>query len=52
MAKGTETLKENRKILAEMQDMVERYNQGLKDGDTYSQKMAKNNAKALEALIK
>ena len=52
MAKGTETLKENRKILAEMQDMVKRYNQGLKDGDRFSQKMAKNNAKALETLIK
>tara|TARA_S200000501_G_scaffold376588_1_gene431985 strand:- start:237 stop:2174 length:1938 start_codon:yes stop_codon:yes gene_type:complete len=45
-------LKESRDILAEMQDNVERYNKGLKDADTYTQKMANNNAKTLEAAIK
>ena len=52
MAKREEHLKESRDILAEMQDNVERYNQGLKDADTYTQKMANNNAKILDAIIK
>ena len=52
MAKDTETLKQNRDILNEMKDILERYNQGLKDADGYTEKMTKNNAKVLESLIK
>ena len=52
MAKGTETLKENRDILAEMQDNMERYNQKLKEADGFTKKITKNNAKILSSLIK
>ena len=45
-------LKESRDILAEMQDNVQRYNKGLKESNSFTQKMANNNAKTLEAAIK
>ena len=45
-------LKEARDILAEMEDNVQRYNQGLKDADGFTKKMAKNNATILAGLMK
>ena len=47
-----EDLKEARNILAEMEDNVQRYNQGLKDADGFTKKMAKNNATILAGLMK
>ena len=52
MADNISNLKESRDILAEMQDNVTRYNQGLKDANGYTQKMAKNNAQILSGAIK
>ena len=52
MAKRNEDLKESRNILSEMEDNITRYNEGLKQADTYTQKMTKNNTKILDALIK
>ena len=46
-----ENLKESRDILKEMEDNLTRFNQGLKDADTYTTKMTKNNAKILQALV-
>ena len=51
MAENITNLKEARDILAEMQDMTTRYNDGLKAADGYTKKMAKNNAETLKAAI-
>ena len=39
MAKGTETLKEARNIIEEMNLNIDRFNQGLKDSDGFTKKM-------------
>ncbi len=52
MAQSTETLKQNRDILAEMQDEITRYNEKLKDASSFTKKITKNNEKILSSLIK
>ena len=38
-------LQQSRDILREMNEETERFNKGLKDADSFTQKMTKNNAK-------
>jgi hypothetical protein len=44
-------LQQSRDILREMNEETERFNKGLKDADSFTKKMTKNNAKILQALI-
>jgi hypothetical protein len=50
MAKGTETLKEARNIIEEMNLNIDRFNQGLKDSDGFTKKMTNNVAETLQGL--
>tara|TARA_R100000231_G_scaffold139288_1_gene119964 strand:+ start:1167 stop:3095 length:1929 start_codon:yes stop_codon:yes gene_type:complete len=50
MAKGTETLKEARDIIEEMNLNIDRFNQGLKDSDGFTKKMTNNIAETLQGL--
>ena len=50
MAKGTETLKEARDIIEEMNLNIDRFNQGLKNSDGFTKKMTKNIAEQLQGL--
>jgi len=46
-----EFLKDSRDILTEMNDNINRYNQGLKEATNFTQKMTENNAKIVESAI-